>query len=102
MIEIINGTLEERIIKLLQKSYPITIDNIAEEMHISKTIAMRELKKLQAKSVLELESLPDKIFIRLLRNDFSFIGKKRQRKSIKHNKRKKAQEPEECNDIMYS
>ena len=102
MIEIVRGTLEERIIKLLQKTYPITVDNITEEMHISKTVAIRELKKLQIKGVLELEPLPNKTFIRLLRNDFSFIGKKRQRKFIKHTKSKKVQEPEEYNGMMYS
>ena len=102
MIEILRGTLEERIIKLLQKTYPITVDNITGEMHISKTVAMRELKKLQTKGILELEPLPNKTFMRLLRNDFSFIGKKRQRKFIKHNTDKKAQKTEEYDGIMYS
>ena len=102
MIEITCGTLEEQIIKLLQKTYPITLQDIIKNMHISKTIAMRELKKLQTKGIVRLEPLPDKTFIRLQRNDFSFVGKKRQRKFIKHNKSKKVQEPEEYNGIMYS
>jgi len=102
MIEILRGTLEERIIKLLQKSYPITVSNLVEEMHISQSLAMRELKKLQTKGIVQLEPLPNKTFIRLLRNDFSFIGKKRQRKFIKHDKDMRAQKTEEYDGIMYS
>lgn len=102
MIEITCGTLEEQIIKLLQKTYPITLQDIIKNMHISKTIAIRELKKLQTKGIVRLEPLPDKTFIRLQRNDFSFVGKRRQRKFIKHTKSKKVQEPEEYNGMMYS
>ena len=102
MIEILRGTFEERIIKLLQKTYPITVNDIMEEMHISQSVAMRELKKLQTKGIVQLEPLPDKTFMRLLRNDFSFIGKKRQRKFIKHNTGNKVQKPEEYDGMMYS
>lgn len=102
MIEIIRGTLEERIIKILQKTYPLTVSDISEEMHISEGLALRELKKLQAKGIIVLEPLPDKTYMRLLRNDFNFIGKKHQRRFIKHSKSKKAQESEEYDGIMYS
>ena len=102
MIEILRGTLEERIIKLLQKTYPITVSDIVGEMHISKNMAMRELKKLKVKGIIQLEPLHDKTFIRLLRNDFSFIGRKRQRKFIKHDKDMKTQKTEEYDGIMYS
>ena len=102
MIEITRGTLEEQIIKLLQKTYPITLQDIIKNMHISKTIAIRELKKLQTKGIVQLEPLPDKTFIRLQRNDFSFVGKKRQRKFIKHGKKTKNQQAEEYDGIMYS
>jgi len=102
MIEITTGTLEERIIKLIQKTYPITVSDIEKKLRVSKKIIIRVLKKLQTKGILKLEPLPDKTFIRLLRNDFKFIGKKRQRKFIKHYSGKKKQELKEYDGIMYS
>jgi len=102
MIEITSGTLEERVIKLLQKTYPITVYDIGKKLHVSRTIILRILKKFQVKSIIQLESLPDKTYIRLLRHDFSFIGKKRQRKFIKHRSGRKKQESEEYDGVMYS
>jgi predicted transcriptional regulator len=102
MIEITTGTLEEQIIKLLQKTYPITIDDIEKNLHISRGVVTRVLQKLQTKGIVQLEPLPGKTYIRLLRHDFSFIGKKRQRKFIKHRSQAKKQEPEDYNGIMYS
>lgn len=102
MIEITTGTLEERIIKLLQKTYPITVNDIKKELNISRDIVLRSLKKFQMKGIVRLEPLPDKIYVRLLRHDFSFIGKKRQRKFIKHHTGKKKQNTEEYDGIMYS
>lgn len=101
MIEITSGTLEERIIKLLQKTYPITVEDIKKELNVSKDIILRALKKVQMKGIVKLEPLPDKTYVRLLRHDFSFIGKKRQRKFIKHRSGRKKQEPEEYEGIMY-
>jgi predicted ArsR family transcriptional regulator len=101
MIEITSGTLEERIIKLLQKTYPITVKDIKKELNVSKSIVLRVLQKLQIKGIVKLEPLPDKTYVRLLRHDFSFIGKKRQRKFIKHHTGKK-QKTEEYDGIMYS
>jgi len=100
MIEITNGTLEERIIKLLQKIYPITVNEIKEELNVSIAIILRTLKKFQMKGIIKLEPLPDKIYVRLLRNDFSFIGKKQQRKFIKHRTGPK-KKTEEYDGIMY-
>ena len=102
MIEITTGTLEERIIKLLKKTYPISVEDIRSELNVSKDMVLRTLKKFQMKGIVRLEPLPDKIYIRLLRHDFSFIGKKRQRKFIKHHTGKKKQNTEEYNGIMYS
>ena len=102
MIEIITGTLEERIIKLLQKIYPITVYDIGEKLHLSKSTVMRVLKKFQIKGVVRLEPLPDKIYVRLLRRDFSFIGNKRQKKFIKHHSVVKKQESKDYDGMMYS
>ena len=102
MIEITSGTLEARIIKLLQKTYPITVKDIKDELNISRDVAFRTLKKFQIKGIVKLEPLPDKTYVRLLRHDFSFIGKKRQRKFIKHTSSGKKQESEEYDGMMYS
>ncbi len=102
MIEITSGTLEERFIKLLQKTYPITISDVKQQLHISKKTVERILQKFQVKGIVQLEPLPDKTYIRLLRHDFSFIGGKRQRKFIKHHSGRKKQESSEPDEIMYS
>ena len=102
MIEIVKGTLEERIVRILQKTYPITVKEIQEKLHLSNNSVMRVLNKLQIKGIVELEKLPGKIYVRLLRNDFSFVGKKRQRKFIKHHKGQKYSETEEYDGMMYS
>jgi hypothetical protein len=102
MIEITTGSLDERIIKILQKTYPITVDEIKKQLNISKDITLRTLKKLQMKGVVILEPLSDLTYVRLLRHDFRFIGKKRQKKFIKHRSGVKKQETDEYDGIMYS
>ncbi|UCF50703.1 MAG: HTH domain-containing protein [Thermoplasmatales archaeon] len=101
MIEITTGTLEEQIIKILQKTYPITIKEIKNKLNVSRDMVIRSLKKFQMKGIVRLEPLPDKTYVRLLRHDFSFIGKKRQRKFIKHRTGKKMQ-TDDYDGIMYS
>jgi len=101
MIEITNGTLEERVIKLLQKIYPITIKDLKNKLNISEKVILRTLKKLQFKDIVQLDILPDKIYVRLLRNDFSFVGKKQQKKFIKHRSGKKIQRTQPYNGDMY-
>ena len=92
MIEITSGTLEERIIKILQKTYPITVSDIEKKTRVSKKIIIRCLQKLQTKGIIQMEPLPGKTYIRLLRNDFRFIGKRRQQKFVKHYSGKKKQQ----------
>ncbi|HID25726.1 MAG TPA: HTH domain-containing protein [Thermoplasmata archaeon] len=104
MIEITTGTLTERIIKELQKTYPITLTVLQEKIGVSRTLLFRELEKLQTKRIIQLEPLPGKTFIRLLRNDFRFVGKKRQKKFIKkgYPKRCKKEDNRVNNEMMYA
>ena len=102
MIEITNGTIEERIIKLLQKIYPITITDVEKELKLSRATVQRVLQKFQMKSIVQLEPLSDKTYIRLLRNDFSFSGKRRQKKFIKHRSQKKKPIKKDYDGPMYS
>ena len=102
MIEITTGTIEEQIIKFLQETYPVTISDIESKLHVSRKSIIRVLQKLQVKGIVQLESLPDKTYVRLLRHDFRFIGKKRQRKFIKHYSKGKKQESKEYDGMMYN
>lgn len=49
MIEITTGTLEERVIKLLQKIYPITIKDLKNKLNISEKVILRTLKNCSLK-----------------------------------------------------
>lgn len=102
MIEIAAETLEEKIIKLLQNTYPITIADIERRLHVSRKQIEWILQKFQVKGIVKLEPLPDKTYVRLLRNDFLFIGQKHQRKIMKQESQEKKQEDEDYNGIMYS
>ena len=106
MIEVVKGTMEERIIKILQKDYPITLKELSRKIGISEKKTKMELLKLQSRGIIVMERLPDKIFIRLLRFDFVFVGRRRQYKFIKRKKMKAGEgteeEEERKDDIMYA
>jgi DNA-binding MarR family transcriptional regulator len=103
MIEIIRGSLEEQIIKVLQKNYPITTFELASKLRVSQKIVERILQKFQVKGITKLDILPDKIYVRLLRNDFRIVGLKQQVKPIKKKSiRSKNEEYGDDDSIMYS
>jgi predicted transcriptional regulator len=102
MIEITRGSLEELIIKLLQKKYPITTFEIASKLRISQKKVEWILQKFQIKGIIRLELLPDKIYVRLLRNDFQFVGSKQQRKIMKKSNKSKKDGYGDSDNIMYS
>ena len=101
MIEIKGGTVEEKIIKHLQKTYPITIKDLEDALHLSRTRIIRVLQQFQVNGIVQLESLPDKTYVRLLRFDFKFVTKKRQRKFIKHQRTKRQYQQTDDDSIMY-
>jgi Mn-dependent DtxR family transcriptional regulator len=102
MIEIDNGSIDAQIIKILQKKYPVTIDEIEQELKLSHGRILRVLNQLHVKGIVLLEPLPDTIYVRLLRHDFKFVGKRRQRKFIKHHRTQKPFKVEsDDDDIMY-
>lgn len=104
MIQITLGSLEERIIKLLQKTYPITTFELASKLQVPRKEVEWVLQKFQVKGIVKLEPLPDKTYVRLLRNDFQFIGPKQQRKIMKQDveETKEEAEEKEYDDVMYS
>jgi len=104
MIEVVKGSMEERIIKTLEKEYPITIKDLSRKMGVSERKTKMELIKLQSRGIVELEPLPDKTFIRLIRFDFVFVGRRRQYRFIKKKKirmEEEKEEKEEDRGIMY-
>ncbi|MEE9151782.1 MAG: transcriptional regulator [Thermoplasmata archaeon] len=94
MIEIERGSLEARIIEVLLEVYPITVKELRKELSISEKMLERGIKRLKIRGVMALEPLSDKVYIRLLRRDFHFIGRKAtQRKPLKRSGgRKKGKE----------
>ena len=73
-VEVLHGSLEERILKYLLEAYPVTVAALA------------------LQGVLELEELPDKTYVRLLRQDLAFYGyKESQRKRFKRSDGKRSE-----------
>ncbi len=102
MIEIISGTIDEQIIRILLKTYPVTVYDLEKSLHLSKTTIIRVLKKLQNRNIIRMEPLPGKTYIRLLRKDFNFIGKKHKQKSIKSLIKGKKRPPKNYEGMMYT
>jgi hypothetical protein len=103
MIEIKSGTLEEKIIKILQKTYPVTLQQLKKKTGLPKSILEMELTKMQAKQIVILEPLPESMYIRLVRTDFRFVGTRTQQKFIKRKKGKikKKKDHRDTDDVMY-
>ncbi|MBN1281051.1 MAG: transcriptional regulator [Candidatus Thermoplasmatota archaeon] len=101
MIEITRGSIEEHLIKVLQKIYPITTAQLAVHLHISRKEVEWVLQKFVVKGIVKLEPLPGKTYVRLIRNDFQFVGLKQQRKIIKHSTDRKREDQQEYDGIMF-
>ena len=57
--------LEARIVQILKNWYPITVEEIGDELSIRVDVLERTLKSLVVKGVIILEPLSDKTYIRL-------------------------------------
>lgn len=102
MIDITTGTIEEKIIKTVQERYPLTMEELCRELHLSKEKMRFELHKLQSKGIVSLEPLPDATFVRLERHDIRFVGRRHQETFIKRKKREPTESDEEDDHgIMY-
>jgi transcriptional regulator with XRE-family HTH domain len=102
MIEITIGSLEEQIIKLLRKTYPITTAQISQKLRVSRREIEWILHKFQIKGIVKLEPLPDITYVRLLRNDFQFIGPRQQRRIMKQSTDTNKEDVNSYEGIMYS
>ena len=104
-IEIEGDSLEGRIIRLLMEGRPMTEREIADELKISKSRVERTIKGLVSRGILEIEELPDKKYLRLLRRDIKFHGvnPSQERAIKKKRKRKKDKDrgSEKSRQMMY-
>jgi DNA-binding MarR family transcriptional regulator len=83
-------TVEARILHILLEAYPVTVKDIEWELKVGPARVQRTLKALASRGIIELEKLPDKTYVRLLRSDISFIGRKpSQRRRVKHRGKKR-------------
>ena len=83
-VEILHGSMDERILRYLLETYPVTTATLARDLRVTKPRLERQLKALAVRGIVELEELPGTTFVRLLRQDLSFFGyKESQRKRFK-------------------
>jgi len=101
MIEIITGTMEEKIIRAIQEDYPVTVAELGRRLHLPPRRLDFELSKLQSRGLVGLEPLPDKTYIRLLRTDIRFVGRRHQEKFIKRRRRRYRTQEEPPDDPMF-
>lgn len=52
--------------RILVDWYPITVEELRDELGLRKDVLERALKSLVVKGVIQLEPLPDKVYVRLL------------------------------------
>ncbi len=100
-IEIESDSLEARILRILLETYPVTTSDLEWELKISSGILKRTLKALQSRGILEFEELPDKTFVRLLRSDFAFVGRKATQRKRYKQKGKKMPEKDDYEGMMF-
>jgi len=76
------NALEARIVQILKDWYPITFEELRDELSLRKETLERTLKSLVVKGVIVLEPLSDKTYIRLLNPevDVSVDRKKKPKK----------------------
>lgn len=61
--------LEARILRILVDWYPITVDELQDELGLRKDVLERTLQSMVMKGIIELEPLSDKTYIRLRASD---------------------------------
>ncbi|MCI0497361.1 MAG: transcriptional regulator [Thermoplasmata archaeon] len=96
-IQIESSSLQARIIRMVREKYPVSMEQLIEELHLPRKRVELTVARLVSKGILAKDVLPDATFLRLARHDISFIGRRAdQKRPIKHSSRgKAAREPEE-------
>ncbi|GEM_PF-1435223 len=105
-IEMDTDSLEGKIVKLLMEGRPMTIKEVSQELRMSFSRVKRAVKGLASRGIIEIEELPDKKYLRLLRSDIKFHGlNPSQEEAIKRKKAKKDDDQEKGSEksrrMMY-
>lgn len=111
MVQVNSKSIEAKILRVILERYPIDDKEVVERTGLSPRDVERILKGMEARGWVNLERLPDKMFIRMNRFDFTFLGRdETQRKAVKHKSkdrdRKKKKEilmkDEHDDEMMYT
>jgi len=90
--------LQARIVGILKDWYPITVEELRDELSVSRIVLERSLKGLMVKGIISLEPLSDKTFIRLLVPE---IVVETDPKARDKRRRKRERPPEPDDSMMY-
>ncbi len=90
--------LQARIIGILKDWYPITVEELRDELSLPSGVLERSLKALMVKGVVALEPLSDKTFIRLLTPE---VVLEKERKGHKKAVPMPGQKVRAVDDLMY-
>jgi hypothetical protein len=63
---VLRSSLEHRVIEYASEHYPVTADELAGALGVQVGKVMMELRRMESKGLVELDVLPDKVFVRLL------------------------------------
>ena len=66
MPTVLRSSLGHRIIEYASEHYPLTVDELAGALGVSVEKALMELRRMESKGLVELDLLPDRVFVRLL------------------------------------
>lgn len=91
--------LQARILAILKDWYPITVEELRDELALPSGVLERSLKGLMVKGVVALEPLSDKTYIRLLVPEIVFEVDKKT--SGKGRKSRPVRDPGPDDSIMY-
>ncbi len=94
--------IQVRILNILKDWYPITVEELKDELALPSGVLERALKALMVKGIIELEPLTDKTFIRLLAPELALEVEVEKRGHKKTVKKRPGKEKERNFDIMYS
>ena len=63
---VLRSSLEHRIISHASGHYPRTAGELARVLGVKTELVMAELRRMESRGLVELDILPDKVFVRLL------------------------------------
>lgn len=92
-------SLQARIISILKDWYPITVEELRDELSLPTGVLERALKALMVKGVIALEPLTDKTYIRLLVPEI--VLDVEPKGTRKHKRKHRPAEQTDDDSIMY-